>query len=84
MLQSSLHSGRRGVRSAMPLVTAALALCLTGCAADAAPEDARLPMPSPVTENAAFADWLTAFRADAMKAGISGEIRRARPPPKKY
>lgn len=57
----------------MPLVTAALALCLTGCAADAAPEDARLPMPSPVTENAAFADWLTAFRADAMKAGISGE-----------
>ncbi|MFN4228351.1 lytic murein transglycosylase [Parvibaculum sp.] len=73
MLQSSLHSGRRGVRSAMPLVTAALALCLTGCAADAAPEDARLPMPSPVTENAAFADWLTAFRADAMKAGISGE-----------
>ena len=57
----------------MPLVTAALALCLTGCAADAAPEDARLPMPSPVTENAAFADWLTAFRADAMKAGISGQ-----------
>lgn len=73
MLQSSLHSGRRSVRSAMPLVTAALALCLTGCAADAAPEDARLPMPSPVTENAAFADWLTAFRADAMKAGISGD-----------
>ena len=49
-----------------------LALAVTGCAADASP-DTQLPLPSPVTENAAFADWLTAFRADALKAGITGQ-----------
>lgn len=72
MLLSSLIYGRRGMRVSMPVI-ALMALSLTGCAADAAPEEPRVPLPSPVVENAAFADWLTAFRADAMKAGISGQ-----------
>ena len=61
----------RARRLALPAFVL-LALAVTGCAADAAPETT-LPLPSPVTENAAFADWLTAFRADALKAGIAGE-----------
>src|SRR3989338_5462225 len=69
MRLSFVFSGRRRLRLAVPAM-AMLALSLTGCAADAAPEDARLPLPSPITEDAAFADWLTAFRADALKAGI--------------
>ena len=69
MRLSFVFSGRRRLRLAVPAM-AMLALSLTGCAADAASEDARLPLPSPITEDAAFADWLTAFRADALKAGI--------------
>lgn len=74
MLLSYLINGRHGARLSAPAI-ALLALSLTGCAADAAPDagEPRVPLPSPVVENAAFADWLTAFRADAMKAGISGE-----------
>jgi membrane-bound lytic murein transglycosylase B len=51
-------------------------LVLSGCA-DArttvrVPET-RLPMPAPVNANGErFADWLTAFRLEAMKAGIRG------------
>lgn len=47
------------------------ALALTGCAADAA--GARLPLapPSSSTDDPAFADWLTAVREDALKAGVT-------------
>jgi membrane-bound lytic murein transglycosylase B len=48
------------------------ALALTGCAADAA--GARLPLAPPGSENmddAAFADWLTAVREEALKAGVA-------------
>lgn len=48
------------------------ALALTGCAADAA--SARLPLAPPTSEkvdDAAFADWLTALREDALKAGVA-------------
>src|SRR5690606_29870941 len=48
------------------------ALALTGCAADAA--SARLPLAPPGSEkvdDVAFADWLTAFREDALKAGVT-------------
>lgn len=56
----------------LPLFALA-ALALTGCAADAAP-GARLPLAPPHSsaDDPAFADWLTAFRDDALKAGISG------------
>ncbi len=71
-MPASRPSGPRRVRRlAMPFA-AFVAFAVTGCAADASPE-AQLPLPSPVTENAAFADWLTAFRGDALKAGITGE-----------
>ncbi|MDX5365852.1 MAG: lytic murein transglycosylase [Alphaproteobacteria bacterium] len=55
-------------------VIALAALALTGCAADASP-GARLPLapPGSVADEPEFADWLTAFRDDAMKAGISGD-----------
>ncbi|MEQ8268865.1 MAG: lytic murein transglycosylase [Parvibaculum sp.] len=46
-------------------------LALSGCAADAAPPPG-VPLSPPVSADApAFADWLTAFREDAVKAGIS-------------
>lgn len=56
----------------LPLFALA-ALALTGCAADAAP-GARLPLAPPhsAADEPEFADWLTAFRDDALKAGISG------------
>ena len=56
MRLSFVFSGRRRLRLAVPAM-AMLALSLTGCAADAASEDARLPLPSPITEAAALADW---------------------------
>ena len=54
----------------LPLFVLA-ALALTGCAADAAP-GAKLPLAPPHSsaDDPAFADWLTAFRDDALKAGI--------------
>ena len=54
-------------------VVAFAAIGLSGCAADAAP-GARLPLapPGSIADEPEFADWLTAFREDAMKAGITG------------
>jgi len=71
---SSLISSRRSAHFSVRTI-ALLALSLTGCAAAAsAPSgEPRVPLASPVVENAAFADWLTAFRADAIRAGVSGQ-----------
>ena len=57
--------------SFLPLL-ALMLLGLSGCAADASP-DTRLPLapPGSVADEPAFADWLTAFREDALKAGVT-------------
>ncbi len=52
----------------------ALGLLVSGCA-DARINETRTPMAPPVgvhDRNNEFADWLTAFRVDALKAGITG------------
>lgn len=58
--------------SFLPLF-ALMLLGLSGCAADAAP-GAKLPLapPGSAADEPAFADWLTAFREDALKAGVTG------------
>ena len=63
----------RLARSLSFSVVAFAAIGLSGCAADAAP-GARLPLapPGSFADEPGFADWLTAFREDAMKAGITG------------
>jgi membrane-bound lytic murein transglycosylase B len=75
--ESEMYPSRlpRLLSARLPLLPlfALAALALTGCAADAAP-GARLPLAPPHSsaDDPAFADWLTAFRDDALKAGISG------------
>jgi membrane-bound lytic murein transglycosylase B len=52
----------------------AIGLLISGCA-DARVRETRTPMAPPVgvhDRNNEFADWLTAFRVDALKAGITG------------
>lgn len=69
---SRLSRFRSFVRLAAPL-GAVFGLALAGCGATASPDVPRgVPLSPPVSADApAFADWLTAFREDALKAGIA-------------